>query len=160
MILFDFNSQSELSNWEIVDDVVMGGRSTGFFSITPDGHGLFKGRIFLENNGGFSSVRRRFASKLLGKFSKVKLQVKGDGKTYQFRIRSSEADSHAYVATFKTSSAWNEIEIPFKSMYPSFRGQRLDLPNFPGHKMEEIAFLIAYNKAESFVLEIKSIELE
>jgi hypothetical protein len=105
MILFDFNAQSELRNWVIVDDVVMGGHSTGSFSLTPEGHGLFKGQISLENNGGFSSVRYRFDSKTVGEFTKVKLRVKGDGKSYQFRVRSSAGDSHAYVATFKTTAA-------------------------------------------------------
>ena len=160
MILFDFNAQSELRNWVIVDDVVMGGRSTGSFSLTPEGHGLFKGRVSLENNGGFSSVRHQFESKQVGEFTKIKLRVKGDGKSYQFRLRSSAGDSHAYVATFKTSSAWSTVEIPFASMYPSFRGQKLELPNYPGQSMEEIAFLIANKTAESFALEIDRIDLE
>jgi hypothetical protein len=160
MILFNFNAQSELRNWVIVDDVVMGGRSTGSFSLTPEGHGLFKGRVSLENNGGFSSVRHRFASKQVGEFTKVKLRVKGDGKSYQFRLRSSTRDSHAYVATFKTNSAWSTVKIPFAAMYPSFRGQKLKLPNYPGQSMEEIAFLIVYKTAETFAMEIDRIELE
>ena len=160
MILFDFNAQSELRNWVIVDDVVMGGRSSGSFSLTPEGHGLFKGRVSLENNGGFSSVRYRFDPKQVGEFTKVKLRVKGDGKSYQFRVKSSAGDSHSYVATFKTSSAWSTVEIPFASMYPSFRGQKLNMPNYPGQSMEEIAFLIANKTAENFALEIDRIELE
>jgi len=160
MILFEFNTQSELHNWVIVDDVVMGGRSSGSFSLSPEGHGLFKGRISLENNGGFSSVRNRFESKQVGEFTKVKLRVKGDEKSYQFRVRSRAGDSQAYVATFKTSSAWSTVEIPFASMYPSFRGQKLELPNYPGQSMEEIAFLIVYKTAETFAMEIDRIELE
>lgn len=160
MVLFNFNAQSELRNWVIVDDVVMGGRSTGSFSLTPEGHGLFKGRISLENNGGFSSVRYRFDSKSVEKFSKVKLRVKGDGKFYQFRVKSSAGDSHAYIATFNTTPFWSMVEIPFAIMYPSFRGQKLELPNYPAQSMEEIAFLISNKTAESFVLEIDRIELE
>ena len=160
MILFDFNAQSEPGTWIVVDDVVMGGHSTGSFSLTPEGHGLFKGRVSLENNGGFSSVRHRFAPKQVGEFTKVKLRVKGDGKTYQFRVKSSVGDSHAYVATFKTTPAWSTVEIPFNSMYPSFRGQKLKIPNYPGQVMEEIALLIANKTAETFVLEIDRIELE
>jgi hypothetical protein len=160
MILFDFNAQSELRNWVIVNDVVMGGRSTGSFTLTPEGHGLFKGLISLENNGGFSSVRYRFDAKPVGEFTKVKLRVKGDGKFYQFRLRSSAGDSHAYVATFKTTSAWSTVEIPFATMYPSFRGQKLELPNYPGQSMEELAFLIANKTAETFALEIDRIVLE
>ena len=42
-------------------------------------------------------------------------------------------------------------------MYPSWRGMKLDMPNYPGESMEEIAFLIANYKAEQFRLEIKEI---
>jgi hypothetical protein len=160
MILFDFNSQTEPGDWIVVDDAVMGGRSSGSFSLSPEGNGLFKGRVSLENNGGFSSVRHRLAPKQVGEFTKVKLRVKGDGKAYQFRIKSSAGDSHAYVATFETTRAWSTVEIPFAGMYPSFRGQKLKLPNYPGQVLEEIAFLIANKTAENFALEIDRIELE
>ena len=45
-------------------------------------------------------------------------------------------------------------------MYASFRGYRLDIPNFKGQQMEEIAFLIGNKKEESFKLLIDSIILE
>ena len=38
-------------------DVVMGGKSSGSFALSPEGHGVFKGAVSLENNGGFSSLR-------------------------------------------------------------------------------------------------------
>ena len=65
MLLFDFSTESDLNNWQVVDDVVMGGRSDGQFSLNEQGHGVFEGRVSLENNGGFSSVRHRFESKSL-----------------------------------------------------------------------------------------------
>jgi hypothetical protein len=42
--LFDFNKTSDTSNWRIVDDVVMGGRSNGSFEINTEGHGKFSGK--------------------------------------------------------------------------------------------------------------------
>ena len=56
-IIFDFNKDSDLRNWFVVDDVVMGGRSSGSFELSPDGHGVFKVNVSLENNGGFCSIR-------------------------------------------------------------------------------------------------------
>ena len=41
--VFDFNKNSDISNWYVVDDVVMGGRSYGRLSIDPKGNGVFKG---------------------------------------------------------------------------------------------------------------------
>lgn len=53
-----FNTFSNTNHWVIVDDVVMGGKSSGHFKI-DEGKGMFYGEISLENNGGFSSVRYR-----------------------------------------------------------------------------------------------------
>jgi hypothetical protein len=44
-------------------------------------------------------------------------------------------------------------------MYASFRGRKLDKPNFSEKNIEEIAFLIGNKKAESFQLEINKLEL-
>lgn len=57
--LFNFTSSTDIKTWYIVDDVVMGGRSSGTFTLNEDGHGVFAGNVSLENNGGFSSVRDR-----------------------------------------------------------------------------------------------------
>jgi len=59
-IIFDFNKDSDIQSWKVVDDIVMGGKSLSSFKLSPDGYGLFEGQISLENNGGFSSVRYLF----------------------------------------------------------------------------------------------------
>jgi hypothetical protein len=86
--------------------------------------------------------------------------VKGDGKDYQFRLKSSSSDYYSYVTTFATSGEWQEIEINMADMYPTFRGRTLDQANFPGDQMEEIAFLIGNKKNEDFKLLIDKIELK
>lgn len=157
--LFDFTISSNLSNWRIVDDVVMGGRSNGNFEINKDGHGKFSGYVSLENNGGFSSLRYNFKTKDVSNYSKIILRVKGDGKPYQFRVKSSSRDYASYIYEFETTNDWITIEIPFKDMYPGFRGRRLRQPNFQGQEMEEIGFLIGNKKEQSFKLLIDNIEL-
>lgn len=160
LLIFDFNPKSDLENWVIVDDDVMGGKSSGSFGLSPDGHGVFKGLISLENNGGFSSLRYNFERIQMENYTKIVLKIKGDGKKYQFRIKSDSGDYYSYVSTFATSGDWQEIEIPLKNMYPSFRGRKLDKPNFSGDHMEEIAFLIGNKKEEEFQLLIDKIELK
>ena len=159
-VIFDFNQKSDLKNWVIVDDVVMGGKSSGSFGLSPQGHGVFKGFISLDNNGGFSSVRYKFERKLLKKFTKIVLRIKGDGKKYQFRIKSNSGDYYSYVSTFSTNRDWQEIRIPLQDMYPSFRGRKLDKPNFSEDYIEEIAFLIGNKNEERFQLLIDKIELK
>ena len=159
-IIFDFTKDSDLQKWVVVDDVVMGGRSLGSFSLNEEGHGVFEGEISLENNGGFSSVRYRPGKIQVNDHTKVVIRLKGDGKEYQFRIKADAEDYYSYVAPFQTSGEWQEIEIPLEEMYPSFRGRRLDLSNFSGEQLEEVAFLIGNKKKEKFKLLLDKIELK
>jgi hypothetical protein len=66
---------------------------------------------------------------------------------------------YSYITDFKTTGEWQNLEISLKSMYPSFRGRRLDLPNFSQNHIEEITFLVANKKNENFKLLIDIIEL-
>lgn len=82
LMIFDFNKESDISNWLVVDDTVMGGRSKGSFKLNSDGYGVFEGAISLENNGGFSSLRHRFEKLNVSNFKTIKIRLKGDGKKY------------------------------------------------------------------------------
>lgn len=157
LIIFDFDKNTDLSNWTVVDDGVMGGLSKGKIEINTNGNAVFSGTVSLENNGGFSSVRYRFDTKEVKNYSKVVIRVKGDGKKYQFRIKTNAYDRHSYIAHFKTSGDWQTIEIPLSEMYPAFRGKKLDIPNYPAETMQGIAFLIGNKKVENFKLEIDKI---
>lgn len=158
--IFEFNKNSDISNWITVDDIVMGGRSSGEFLLSKEGVGIFKGNVSLENNGGFSSVRYRFKSIDSNDFTKFVIRIKGDEKTYQFRIKANANDYYSYIFNFETTGDWQSVEIPFREMPPSFRGTLLNKANFSGEKIQEIGFLIANKKAEDFRLEIKKIELK
>lgn len=159
-LLFDFTKESSLRSWNIVDDGVMGGLSQGQFKISEDGHGVFYGKVSLENNGGFSSVQHYFKTMEPGSYTKFVLYVKGDGKAYQFRAKASNNDYYSYIGEFKTTGTWQIIEIPFDSMYPAFRGRTLNQPNYDGRKLSEVAFLIGNKRPESFRLEIDKIEMQ
>ncbi|MEM6297808.1 MAG: CIA30 family protein [Bacteroidota bacterium] len=160
--LFDFSPDCNLSNWRIVDDVVMGGRSSGNFRLNEEGHAVFSGKVSLENNGGFSSVRYIFPESLkITEASErvIHIRLKGDGKKYQFRVKEGMRQYHSYIKEFETSGEWEEVRIPLKEMYASFRGRKLDMPNFSHEVIEEMRFLIANKKAETFSLTIDKIEL-
>jgi len=157
--IFDFNKSSDLSGWFVVDDVVMGGRSSGNLEINDEGHALFYGDVSLENNGGFSSIRHRFDKISVQQFSKLSIKLKGDGKKYQFRVKSNKYERHSYIYEFETSGKWQTIEIPFSSMTPGFRGRRLNISNYSGKDLVEVAILIGNKTNESFKLEIDNISL-
>jgi hypothetical protein len=158
-LLFAFNKDANLQDWRIVDDMVMGGKSESRFRLSPEGFGLFEGKISLENNGGFSSVSYRFKKIKVTEDSCIILKLKGDGKNYQVRVKDNSSHSYSYITPFATSGEWQEIKIRLKDLYPSFRGRKLDLPNFSQDSIEELVFLIGNKKAEAFQLLIDTIAL-
>lgn len=160
MMLFDFNTNADISTWQVIDDGVMGGRSQGAFHLNDAGHGVFSGTVSLENYGGFSSVRHRFDSLSVKGYQNVAIRLKGDGKRYQFRVKANLDQKHSYLAYFETSGAWQTVSLPLNAMYPAFRGQKLPQPNYDGTIVSEIAFLIGNKKAEPFRLEIDWIRLQ
>lgn len=160
MIVFDFTAQSALTHWQIVNDGVMGGISRSSFTLNEERNAVFSGFVSLENSGGFCSVKLGFDEKSLQDCSKAILRLKGDRKRYQFRIKSKRSEYHSFVAYFETSGEWESIIINLGEMYPSFRGRKLDMPNFSGQSIEEIALLIGNRKEENFKLEISRIEFQ
>lgn len=158
-MIFDFNKESTIQNWYVVNDIIMGGKSRSQFNINSDGLGVFEGEISLENNGGFSSVRYQFKKTEVTKYTKIKIRLKGDGKDYQFRVKDKSSNYYSYITIFSTTEEWQNIEINLKDMYPSFRGRRLKSPNFSHNYIEQIVFLIGNKKNERFKLIIDSIEL-
>lgn len=160
MTLFDFKTSSDMFNWKIVNDTVMGGVSNARIHKSDSQIGVFEGDVSLENNGGFAMVQYKFDTIMVDAFTKAIIKLKGDGNMYQFRIKTHSNDKHAYIFPFKTSGDWETITIPFGNMHPAFRGKKLDIENYPGKQMELIAFLIGNKKEETFKLEIDSIALK
>lgn len=159
-VIFKFEPGSSTTGWQIVDDRVMGGRSQGNFSVNSEGFGVFKGLVTTENNGGFSSLRYNFDGIKTNNFEFIVLKLIGDGKSYQFRLKASDYQRHSYIYSFATTGLEQEILIPLKDFYPSFRGRVLDMPNFDADQIEQIAFLIGNKTNELFSLKIKSISLK
>lgn len=159
LLIFDFDKKSDISNWQIIDDVVMGGRSNGQFFLNEKGNAIFEGNVSLENNGGFSSLHYKFDRKEITGYKKVKIHLKGDTKRYQFRVKSNQNDKHSYISYFQTTGEWEIITIDLTDMIPTFRGQKLDLPSYDAKNLSEIAFLIGNKQEQNFKLEIDKIEL-
>ena len=159
-MIFDFTEEADLKNWSVVNDTVMGGQSAGKIGKDAQGKGLFEGHVSMDNNGGFTSIRYDAGKIKLQGYSKFVIVLKGDGKTYQFRLKTNSNDYYAYVYSFETSDNWQTIDIHFSCMVPSFRGKSLNMANFPGDYMEEIGFLIGNKKVEEFKLAIDNISVQ
>lgn len=160
IVLFDFNVNSNIDNWRVVDDNVMGGISASKFFVDASGNGVFKGNVSTENNGGFCSVQHYPKPVSLKEKKVFSIRLKGDGKKYQFRVKSERSNYYSYIYEFQTTTDWQTIEIPITELYASFRGRTIDIPNYDGASLEEIAFLVGNKKKEDFQLLIDKIEVK
>ena len=160
LVIFDFKKEADLKNWHVVNDTVMGGVSAGKMGKDTAGNGLFEGHVSLDNNGGFTSIRYDAGKIKLQGYSKFVIVLKGDRKAYQFRVKTNSKDYYSYVYSIQTTGNWQTIEIPFSSLAPSFRGQSLNMANFPGDYMEEIGILIGNKKMEDFKMAIDNISVQ
>ena len=160
LVIFDFTKTADLKNWYVVNDSVMGGESAGQMSTDAAGNGLFEGHVSLNNNGGFTSIKYDSGKIKLQGYNKFIVVLKGDGKVYEFRVKTNKSESYSYVYSFETTGNWQTIEIPFSIMVPSFRGRSLNMANFPGDYMEELGFLIGNKKEEDFKIAIDNITVQ
>lgn len=147
-------------DWQIVNDVVMGGRSSSQMQVTDAGYGQFSGSVSLENNGGFASCRASVEQVNLDSTAGVKIRVRGDGQEYDFRVRISGPYSRAsYRKSFTTvEGQWQTVELPWRQFEPTFRGRLLsDVPPIEPSAIREIGFLIANKQKGAFQLDIEDI---
>lgn len=158
-----FDASSTEPGWTAQNDGVMGGVSSGKAEINEDKlH--FSGVLSLENNGGFAQIYSRTEVSDFSNYSGVRLRVKGDGRTYQFRIATDarfRGSQIAYRAEFKTEAdKWIEVSIPFESFVPSFRSRLLPGPPMNLKSVQRIAFLLNDGNPGTFSLKIDCIGLE
>ena len=156
--LFEFQKSNEIDSWQIVNDGVMGGLSQSKISWDEKENTLgFSGKVSLENNGGFASVRASLPNFEQREFKKLKLRVRGDGNTYQFRMKGSEnSDGIAYSLDFETEKdKWMEIELAVEDFEPTFRGRVYpEYGNFDSKDLKQIGILIAGKQEGKFHFEI------
>ena len=160
IMVFDFSKKEKISNWSITNDSVMGGLSSSKMTVNDQGEGVFSGTVSTDNNGGFAMTRLPVNIVLHANMSKLIIKLKGDGKKYQFRIKSKNEQRFWYVQSFQTSKSTEEIELPLNKFYASFRGYKLNVDNFSATTITEIAILIGNKKDEEFKLKINNITLQ
>lgn len=155
--LFDFRNQDEVPEWLIINDGVMGGISTSDLAYDSDGYLAFTGNVSLENNGGFASFRSQSRVFDLGEYDGIKVKVRGDGKKYSFRLRTTQSfDGIAYAADFKSlNGEWQEIRIPFSDFKPRFRGRIImNADELNKSNIRQLGFLISDKQQGPFALDI------
>ena len=150
---------TDIDQWYVVNDNVMGGVSNSSMVFTENETLVFKGRVSLDNNGGFASVRLNTRNLKVKEDQKLKLVIIGDSKEYQIRIKPNSNNYYTYSRSIKTTNSKQTIIIPLNEFSAQFRGRKLNMSNFNYEKLSEIGILIGNKKNEDFRLEIIKIEL-
>ena len=155
-LILDF-TEERTTEWQAIDDRIMGGRSQS----NPEyvtGVGLrFSGDVSLENDGGFASIRSSVTDLDLSQYSGLKLRLRGDGKNYKLSLRTDVFyDGVSYQAEFATDAGcWQEIELPFESFLPTHHGIRLTtVAAMDRSSIRSFGLFIADRQEGSFQLEI------
>lgn len=148
----------ESLDWQITNDGVMGGLSEGEFEISGEGTMRFTGTLSLENNGGFSTVRSGSVDYDLSDDLGILLRVKGDGRTYEFRIESDARFRNwpvSFAGEFQTTAGkWQQVKIPFSSFEGGFRGRELPEKELNPAIIRRIGILLADKRSGPFELEV------
>jgi len=160
--LFDFTSNARFRSWRTVDDRVMGGVSKSRM-IPQERFASFQGRLSLENNGGFASVRSPELDERLEDVDSIRLKVRGDGRTYQLSIRTDRvSDGVRYRTSFETEDGvWEEVDLSFEDFTATWRGRRV--PGVPGLRAADVrsfGLMVADKQDGQFRLDVESLSAQ
>ncbi|MGB5675576.1 MAG: CIA30 family protein, partial [Gemmatimonadota bacterium] len=111
-----------------------------------------------DNNGGFASVRGIVPIGAMESHSGLALRVRGDGRSYQVRLRTNQRfDGVAYMAEFPTrAGAWQTIEIPFEAFEATFRGRKpRGAPDLVPGEIRQLGLLIGDKVEGPFRLDVE-----
>jgi len=154
--LLDPTSAAEAGQWQVVNDTVMGGRSSSGMRSGSEGL-VFAGDLSLENNGGFASVRRPMPDGLPEGADRFVVRVRGDGNTYKLRARTNgRFDGVSYERSFETvAGEVVEVELPLAEFRPVFRGRTVPgQPELAAAAVRQLGLLISDKQEGSFALEV------
>jgi len=143
--------------WASITDTVMGGVSIAELEFSPEGLLTFSGRVSLENNGGFASVRTQSAQIDLSAYKGLLLKVRGDGKRYSLNLGSNfRIPAGSYRAAFETvKNTWQETYLPFADFKLVAYGRQIsDMPEFDPARLQSVGFMITGGQDGPFQLEV------
>jgi len=162
-VLFQFTGADSAKEWQAVNDGVMGGVSEGRFRITDTKTMEFIGKLSLENNGGFASVRTRARKLGLEKGDTLIVRVRGDGREYTLNLYVNKPlVAFSYRAAVQTKKdEWIEVEVPLDKFEATSFGRVVeDAGAVKPEEVNALGFLLGDKKAGPFKLEVEWIKVE
>ena len=160
--LLDFASPDAAQKWQAVNDNVMGGVSDGRFRITADNTMEFSGRLSLENNGGFASVRTKPTNFNIHAGDTLVVRLKGDGREYVLNIYTkSRRMAFSYRAPLPTTKdEWTEVAVPLDEFIPTAFGNRVQgMGPVEPDQISSLGLMLSDKKPGPFKLEVDWVKI-
>lgn len=156
----NFREPGDADAWIPVNDGVMGGLSQSSMTVGADSSARFEGRVSLENNGGFASVRCRLRQPPPDSSRLIRLHALGDGHVFKLTLRLDDGfDSINYQVDFLPAGhQWMDIDLASDQFAPTFRGRPVTAPPLTSfEQVRQIGLMIANRQAGAFCLKLRSI---
>jgi NADH dehydrogenase [ubiquinone] 1 alpha subcomplex assembly factor 1 len=160
--LYDFTGAQAATEWQNINDGVMGGISDGNFKITDKKTLEFYGTLSLENAGGFASVRAKARKLGLEKGDILLIRVRGDGRDYSMNLHvSRRLVAFSYRSVIQTKKdEWIEVKLPLdKFQATSFGRPVSDVGPVDPQEVTGLGYLLGDKKAGPFKLEVEWIKV-
>lgn len=160
--LLDFAGPDAAQKWQAVNDGVMGGVSEGRFKMTADKTLEFFGRLSLENNGGFASVRTKPTDLEINAGDTIVVRVKGDGREYVLNLYTkSRRMAFSYRAPLPTmKDEWTELSVPLEEFIPTAFGNRVQgMGPVEPDQINSLGFMLSDKKPGPFKLEVDWVKI-
>ena len=123
VLLLGLVMANESFDWVVLNDTVMGGRSSASVNHVKDAT-QFQGIVSLENNGGFASMRTRNAIDL-SSHTTVEIELIGTDVPVQFVVWTGQGANLYYSTSIQPNSGcsvWISLDL-----LPSLMGGRCPL---------------------------------
>eukprot|EP00471_Norrisiella_sphaerica_P005815 CAMPEP_0184481578 /NCGR_PEP_ID=MMETSP0113_2-20130426/3130_1 /TAXON_ID=91329 /ORGANISM="Norrisiella sphaerica, Strain BC52" /LENGTH=197 /DNA_ID=CAMNT_0026860783 /DNA_START=375 /DNA_END=968 /DNA_ORIENTATION=- len=150
-VICEFTSgPEEARRWFSLNDVVMGGKSTGTLQFDSSCNAaVFSGTLSSEGSGGFASVRSGDLEMDLSRFGGFELDIEeGDGRIYKLcAIGPAKELGVVYQADFRAPGTGEKrkiVQIPFSTFKASVMGRSVpDIGTLKGADVSQLGLMVS-----------------
>ncbi len=144
-VVADVEDDEEIERWFIVNDGVMGGRSSAEAE-TADSVLSLDGEI-VTDGGGFSSIRLAL-DQPFGEVTSLLMRVRTDGRAYELTATDSapgrdRRTSHEGPIPADGDGSWEEVSVDLSTLQASIFGQPIEAQPFDPELAVEVGIILA-----------------
>ncbi len=163
--IIDFGDSKDGDSWRIVNDGVMGGLSQSN-AILTDNSVKFSGKVSLENNGGFASIRTLIPEQSLASCKTVTIRYKSNSLTRTFGLSLKNSQRY-YIPYYKhifspKTKDWQELKVNLTD-FKHYKISQVIGHSMPSKALDDvynIAIIISDKISGPFDIEIDYIKFE